>query len=381
MKTNEDNRINPISDYIAHRAHLSSETAIDVLSPYDVILDCTDNPATRYLVSDACVLLGKTLVSASALRTDGQLFVLNYPPAPPGQTISVTKLANDGLSSSQAEVPAGGPCYRCIWPIPPPPSAVQTCGEGGILGPVVGTMGVLQALEAIKILSAPLPVAPHPSQMLLFSSYPSLSFRSVRLRPRKANCAACSASATITKESVTSGSLDYVAFCGGIAGEVEVLPSTQRLMPQEFLQAQTRSGKLEVTSTHHENGGASTAGVKSDATLPLIIDIREKPLYDIFHIRDSINIPYSQLSNIRDKTELPELLLSRQVEHPVRKTLLICARGNDSQYGALKLRALFGDLEHDGTQPAMESHITDVAGGWAALRKELGVAKTDWPDV
>jgi len=203
----------------------------------------------------------------------------------------------------------------------------------------------------------------------------------VRLRPRKANCAACSASATITKESLTSGSLDYVAFCGGLVGEVEVLPKAQRFLPKDFLQAQHDSGKLEVTSAHQEIDEARIAASDPDSTVPLIVDIREKLLYDIYHIRDSINIPYSQLSNIRDKIELPELLLSRQVAHPARKTLLICARGNDSQYGALKLRALFEDLEHDGTQPAVKSHITDVAGGWAALRKELGVSKTGWPDI
>lgn len=346
-----------------------------------MILDCTDNPATRYLVSDACVLLGKPLVSASALRTDGQLSVLNYPPAPAGQMITVTKPASDGVLSSKAEVPAGGPCYRCIWPIPPPPSAVQTCGEGGILGPVVGTMGVLQALETTKILSSPQPVVPHPSQMLLFSSYPSLSFRSVRLRPRKANCATCSASATITKESLTSGSLDYVAFCGGLAGEVEVLPSAQRLLPKDFLQAHENNGSLEVTSIDHDSGERRTTASKTNPTLSLIVDIREKPLYDIFHIRDSINIPYSQLSNIRDKTELPECLLSNQNENPEQKTLLICARGNDSQYGALKLRALLEDCGPDHAQGTIRSNITDVAGGWAALRKELGVAKTDWPDI
>jgi adenylyltransferase/sulfurtransferase len=346
-----------------------------------VILDCTDNPATRYLISDACVLLGKPLVSASALRTDGQLSVLNYPPAPPGQTTTITKLVNDGLSSIQTEVPAGGPCYRCIWPTPPPPSAVQTCGEGGILGPVVGTMGVLQALEAIKILSASQPMAPHPSQMLLFSSYPSLSFRSVRLRPRKVNCAACSASATITKQSLTSGSLDYVAFCGGLAGQVEVLPSFQRLLPKEFLQAQNSSGMLEVTTTDHANGEERTTAMAAGSDLPIVVDIREKPLYDICHIRDSVNLPYSKLSNIRDKAELPQLLLSRQSRNPELNTLLICARGNDSQYGALKLRELLDDLGHGTTRQTTRPYIMDVAGGWAALKREPGVSEMDWPDV
>ena len=160
-----------------------------------------------------------------------------------------------------------------------------------------------------------------------------------------------------------------------------MLPSSQRLLPKEFLQAQQNSGKLEVTSTHHENGEARTAGLSIDSSLPLIVDIREKPLFDIYHIRHSINIPYSRLSDIREKSELPERLLSRQVEDPTRETFLICDRGNDSQHGALKLRGLLEDLEQDGTRHGVKSHITDVAGGWAALRKELGVAKTDWPKI
>ena len=105
---------------------------METVRNYDLVLDCTDNPATRYLISDTCVLLGKPLVSASALRIDGQLMVLNNPPLPAGD-------------------PKGGPCYRCIFPKPPPPESVVSCGDGGILGPVVGVMGVLQALEAIRV--------------------------------------------------------------------------------------------------------------------------------------------------------------------------------------------------------------------------------------
>ena len=93
------------------------------------MLDCTDHPTSRYLVSDACVLLRRPLVSASAFQTSGQLVALN---SPPGR----------------------GPCYRCVFPRPPPPESVVGCGEGGIVGPVVGVMGVLQALEAIRIISS-----------------------------------------------------------------------------------------------------------------------------------------------------------------------------------------------------------------------------------
>jgi adenylyltransferase/sulfurtransferase len=189
-------RLNPNVTLVPHIGRLSPETAISTFKDYDVVLDCTDTPASRYLISDTCVLLGKTLVSASALRIDGQLMVLNNPPLPPGDT-------------------SGGPCYRCVFPKPPPPESVVSCGDGGILGPVVGVMGVLQALEAIKVLTLRSAAAPaDPPSLLLFSAYSNPMFRSIRLRTRKAKCAACSAHATVTPEALQSGSLDYVQFCG-----------------------------------------------------------------------------------------------------------------------------------------------------------------------
>src|SRR5690606_14928959 len=130
-----------------------------IFSQYDLILDCTDHPFVRYLISDTAVLLGKPIVSASALRSEGQLIVLNYP---------VDK----------------GPCYRCIWPTPPAAETVTSCGEGGIIGPVVGTMGILQALEAIKILAKRNQpgetVAPTSPVMTIFSAVPTLQFRHLK---------------------------------------------------------------------------------------------------------------------------------------------------------------------------------------------------------
>ncbi|EHK50419.1 hypothetical protein TRIATDRAFT_297199, partial [Trichoderma atroviride IMI 206040] len=119
--------LNPTIIYNAHATHLTPLNAEEIVSQYDLVLDCTDHPTSRYLISDICVLLSKPLVSASAFQTSGQLIVLNNPPGK-------------------------GPCYRCVFPKPPPPESVVGCGEGGIIGPVVGTMGVLQALEAIKLI-------------------------------------------------------------------------------------------------------------------------------------------------------------------------------------------------------------------------------------
>lgn len=364
------NRINPLPTYNAHCAHLTPESALDILDKYDVVLDCTDNPATRYLISDACVLLGKPLVSASALRADGQLSILNYPPAPPGSTITTTKQSSTDETPQSVETPTGGPCYRCIWPTPPPPSAVTTCGEGGILGPVVGVMGVLQALETIKILaSPPRPEVPGPASMLLFSAYPTLSFRSIRLRTRRANCAACSAVATVSRESLISGSLDYVAFCGGLVGDVNVLPASERLDAETFVTTMWNAQKLEVTSSalEKEDGHITETG---QHITPFIIDVREKPVYDIFHIKNSINLPYSQLTSMREVSELPGALVSQENK---KDMLLLCSRGNDSQYSVLKLRQLLSTSGSDTV-------IQDVSGGWTTVRREVGRSAQDWPE-
>ncbi|KAL7780416.1 hypothetical protein CFE70_010439 [Pyrenophora teres f. teres 0-1] len=205
------------------------ETAISTFRDYDLVLDCTDTPASRYLISDTCVLLSKVLVSASALRIDGQLIVLNNPPLPPGD-------AN------------GGPCYRCVFPKPPPPESVVSCGDGGILGPVVGVMGVLQALEAIKVLvKNPETTSPEPPSLLLFSAYSNPMFRSMRLRSRKAKCAACSSHSTISAKALENGSLDYVQFCGSVSATSDPLSPEERISPQSY--AQLRSGVNPFTGT------------------------------------------------------------------------------------------------------------------------------------
>lgn len=200
----EDYSINPHVTYRPHTHHLTPATAARTLTQYDLVLDCTDHPAVRYLISDTCVLLGKPLVSASALRTEGQLLVLNNPPGK-------------------------GACYRCIWPKPPPPESVLSCGEGGILGPVVGVMGVLMATEAIKLLTSKKGdiqkedneansegnKVQEITDMLLYSAYSNPTFRNLKLRGKKEGCIACDLERRqISLEKLDDGRLDYVAFCG-----------------------------------------------------------------------------------------------------------------------------------------------------------------------
>ncbi|KAI7173054.1 hypothetical protein D0869_14660 [Hortaea werneckii] len=301
-----------------YMSHLSPEYALDIFRNFDLVLDCTDHPTSRYLISDACVLAGKPLVSASALKTEGQLIVLNNPPAPPGDA-------------------AGGPCYRCVFPAPPPPESVLSCGEGGILGPVVGTMGVLQALEAVKVLTAKSsaskdePVRP---TLLIFSAYSHPQFRSVRMRGRRADCACCSSQASITPQSLTSGSLDYVAFCG-VSAPVDLLGVNNTVSATAF--------------SHLPRDGINT-----------LIDVRDETQYAICALRGSINIPWpgsaaAFLENVDQRGLLPS---------DGRQLFTVCRFGNDSQLAA---RALLGKAVN----------VKNITGGFEAWRREVDPT---WPD-
>ena len=126
-------KVNPIT------TALTAANAMDLLAPYDVVLDCTDNLPTRYLLSDTAVRLGKPLVSGAAQKFEGQLCTYNLP------------LRADG--PPDAATAARGPCFRCLFPKPPAPETAGSCEELGILGAVTGVIGNLQALEAIKILT------------------------------------------------------------------------------------------------------------------------------------------------------------------------------------------------------------------------------------
>lgn len=260
--------------FVAHSKFLSSEDALRVFEPYDIVLDCTDHPTSRYLISDTCVLLGKPLVSASALKTEGQLMVLNNPPAEQGSS-------------------SGGPCYRCVFPKPPPADSVVSCGEGGILGPVVGAMGILQALEAIKVICAPKPsrVAsgePPPSPtLLMFSAYSNPQFRSVRLRGRRSDCTACGTTPAITTESLTSGSLDYMAFCG-VTNPVNILQEDERMTGPDL------ASKIKAPNSRMQQETDPPA---------TIIDVRDPTHFSICHLPGSINVPLSKLRRDLDSSK------------------------------------------------------------------------------
>jgi adenylyltransferase/sulfurtransferase len=334
--------LSPLTKYNTHKFHLAPSNASSIVKLYDIVLDCTDTPASRYLISDTCVLLGKPLISASALRTEGQLMLLNHPARPPADV-------------------NGGPCYRCIFPVPPPADSVLSCGEGGILGPVVGVMGVLQALEAIKMVSsgecriAKYPettqlVAKAPS-MLLFSAYQDGQFRSIRMRRRNPKCAVCSAQATILLQSLDSGSLDYVQFCG-ITAPVQLLNEEERITAASYAEM------LENKQSH------------------IVLDVRDKVQFDLCHLDGSTNLPFSETACSGYETQEQVGSFVKKIQgltsaHPPETPLyVVCRLGNDSQVVVKRLKQL--GLDNEG-----QRWIGDVKGGLRAWTNEVD---HDFPD-
>lgn len=246
---------------------LTPSNAIDIVSKYDLVLDCTDSPNSRYLVNDACVLSNKPLISASALKTEGQLAVYHY-----GQE---------------------GPCYRCLFPIPPPPQLIGSCGENGILGPVVGIMGVFQAVEAIKVVLR----AEIVPSLSLFSMFSFPQWKQVKIRQRKPDCEVCGSSPSIT----TLHDYDYALFCG-------VTPEKQ-----------VHCRRIEAKQLRSELNNSSS----------VILDVRPSVQFDMCSVPGSLNIPMNQVRRMNKPDFLPF--------EPDRKVTVICRYGNDSREAAAKL--------------------------------------------
>lgn len=248
----------------------------------------------------------------------------------------------------------------------------MSCGDGGILGPVVGVMGVLQALEAIKVLtrrprtdpSSP----PEPPSLLIFSAYSNPMFRSIRLRSRKLKCAACSAYATITPQALESGSLDYVQFCGSI-NPVNALTPQERISAESY--AKLRSGVNPFT------------GTMSNKDNHILVDVREGVQFELCNIEGSVNVPFSTVSatpghkisfdtpspgsNDMDVDESNWVGKLRRSEKPI---FVVCRLGNDSQITVKKMKEL-------GLDAGGKRFIGDIRGGLQAWRKSVD---TEFPD-
>jgi adenylyltransferase/sulfurtransferase len=199
--------LNPNVEVIPHETRLTSENALAIIQHYDLVVDGTDNFATRYLVNDACVLLGKPNVYGSIFRFEGQATVFCTP---------------------------DGPCYRCLYPEPPPPGMVPSCAEGGVLGILPGLVGVIQATEVVKLITG---IGESLVGRLLLVDALAMQFRTVKVR-RNPKCPACG-----TRE--LRALVDYEQFCGvrGLEDESAGVPA---LLPTELAARLARGDDLDL---------------------------------------------------------------------------------------------------------------------------------------
>jgi adenylyltransferase/sulfurtransferase len=219
------NSINPNCEVVIHNTRLSSENALDIVGQYDIVVDGTDNFPTRYLTNDACVLLKKPNAYGSIFRFEGQASVF----APH----------------------LGGPCYRCLYPEPPPPGMVPSCAEGGVLGVLPGIVGCIQATEILKLALGK--GSSLIGRLLLFNAL-EMKFRELKLR-RDPECPLCGENPTITKL------IDYEQFCGIPAEPATNAPNPDEVSVQEMKRA-LDNPKLNIR----------------------VIDVREPDEYQIAHI-------------------------------------------------------------------------------------------------
>jgi molybdopterin/thiamine biosynthesis adenylyltransferase/rhodanese-related sulfurtransferase len=202
--------LNPEIQIDRFETHLTSENALDIMKDYDIIVDGTDNFPTRYLVNDACILLGKPNVYGSIFRFEGQIAIFGAP---------------------------GGPCYRCLYPEPPPPGLVPSCAEGGVLGVLPGIVGAIQAAEALKLIIGK--GDPLIGRLLLFDAL-AMRFRELKLR-KNPECPVCGEHPTVTKL------IDYAEFCG-IRGEEAPAPqaTVPEITPRDFKARLDRGDDLYI---------------------------------------------------------------------------------------------------------------------------------------
>ncbi|GMH24998.1 hypothetical protein Nepgr_026841 [Nepenthes gracilis] len=302
--------INSTVKIVAYKEALHTSNALEIFSKYDVIIDATDNVPSRYMISDCCVVLGKPLVSGAALGLEGQLTVYNY---------------------------KGGPCYRCLFPSPPPTTACQRCSDSGVLGVVPGVIGTLQALEAIKIASGI--GEPLFARMLLFDAF-SGSIRMVKIRGKSLRCEACGEKSAFTPAYFQE--FDYEKFTNSPLSAAP--PKLNLLPPDSRISCKEYNEKVLGNEPH------------------VLIDVRPAHHFNIVSLPNSLSMPLSGL-----ETRSPEISAALNEAQPQEgggsssgaHLYVVCRRGNDSQ------RAV--RLLHNMGFPAAK----DIVGGLESWAREV----------
>ena len=281
-------RVNPGVKVVLHEVRLTSENALEIIAGYDIVVDGTDNFPTRYLTNDACVLLKKPNVYGSIFRFEGQ--------------------------ASLFAPHLGGPCYRCLYPEPPPPGAVPSCAEGGVLGVLPGLIGLIQATEVLKLATG---IGESLLNRLLLYDALRMKFRELKLR-RDPQCPICGDHPSITSL------IDYENFCG-----VNPPDQIKSMHPDEVTVQQLKAALDDPKS-----------GIR-------VLDVREPNEYQIANIKGTTLLPLSQLAQRFQELD------------PEQPYYIHCKMGGRS------MRAL-EFLRQQGFK-----HLKNVAGGITAWSNEI----------
>jgi adenylyltransferase/sulfurtransferase len=237
--------INPLVNVIIHNEALTNDNVLEIFAQYDLIVDGTDNFATRYMVNDAAVFLKKPYVWGSIYRFDGQASVF------------------------WAE---HGPCYRCLYPEPPPPGMVPSCAEGGVLGVLCASIGAIQVTEAIKLLTGI--GEPLLGRLTVYDAL-EMSYRKIKVR-KDPSCAVCGENPTVTEL------IDYESFCGAVSDEAASAAQGSTITPRELKEWLDAGKSIEL------------------------VDVREPNEYEIVAIPGSKLIPKGDILNGSALADLPQ---------------------------------------------------------------------------
>ena len=270
--------VNPLVNVVLHEERLDSDNAMQIFEPYDLIVNGTDNFATRYLVNDACVLLGKPYVWGSIYRFDGQASVF------------------------WAE---HGPCYRCLYPEPPPPGMVPSCAEGGVLGVLCASIGSIQVTEAIKLITGI--GEPLAGRLMIYDAL-EMTYRTVRVR-KDPECPVCGKNPTITEL------IDYEEFCGTVSEDAQQAAAGSTITATELKQMLDRDENI------------------------FLIDVREPNEYEIVSIPGATLIPKGEFLSGAALERMPQ----------DKRIVLHCKSGQRSaEVLAVVKDAGFSDAVHVG---------------------------------
>ena len=270
--------INPYVNVIQHKDRLDSSNVMEIFAGYDLIVDGTDNFATRYLVNDACVLLHKPYVWGSIYRFDGQasVFWADY-----------------------------GPCYRCLYPEPPPPGMVPSCAEGGVLGVLCASIGSIQVNEAIKLITGI--GEPLAGRLMIYDAL-EMSYRTVKVN-KDPECAVCGKNPTVTEL------IDYDAFCGAVSEEATEAAAGSTITATDLKDMLDRGDNI------------------------FLVDVREPNEYEIVSIPGATLIPKGEFLSGAALEQLPQ----------DKRVVLHCKSGaRSAECLAIAKNAGFSDAVHVG---------------------------------